>query len=165
MRTILQLPFMLVFFLLLSASLSAASTQDASQPPVLFIESLDDLPLEELPLLQEELLTTLNPEEKRWYKTFHEGALFFSGWNDITRRVVALFSEAERELKLAEMQLLGIKIGYEWCKANSERRIDNGTLREWGKELRRAVQGDVTRLTEILVKIELEMNQIINSSS
>ncbi len=165
MRLTRHLYFMFGFFLLVSVSPSLAAPQAEGRPPVLSIESVGDLTLEELPLLKEELLVTLNSDEQHWYKTFHEGLLFFSGWNDITRRVVSQFSAEEQTKKLAEMQLLGIKIGYEWSKDNSARKVDNDTLRQWGKDLRRAAREDVAQLAEVLSRIESEINLIIKSSS
>ncbi|MBU1649471.1 MAG: hypothetical protein KKF37_08970 [Proteobacteria bacterium] len=111
---------------------------------------------------QEEVLASLSPGERKWYHRFQEGIPLFDGWKKITQAVVEKFPEHEREKRLAAMQALGVKIGYEWSRDNRVRRVNTDMLRAWGKDLRKAGAESHVQLANVLYKIDSEMNTLLH---
>lgn len=109
----------------------------------------------------EYLLTKLTPMERKWYHRFQEGIPLFAGWKKITQAVVEKFPEHEREGRLAAMQALGVKIGYEWSRDNRVRKVSTETLRAWGQDLRKAGSENHVQLANVLYKIDNEVNQLL----
>lgn len=111
--------------------------------------------------VSEEVLASLSPGERKWFHRFQEGVPFFDGWKKITQAVVAKFPEHEREKRMAAMQALGIKIGYEWSRDNQVRKVNTDMLRAWGKDLRKAGAESHVQLAQVLYKIDNEMNELL----
>lgn len=109
----------------------------------------------------EDVLASLTPGERKWFHRFQEGIPLFDGWKKITRAVVAKFPEHEREKRLAAMQILGIKIGYEWSRDNRVRKVNTEMLRAWGRDLRKAGAENHVQLTKVLNKIDSEINALL----
>lgn len=110
----------------------------------------------------EEVLATLTAGEKKWYHRFQEGIPCFDGWKKITQVVVEKFPEHERETRLAAMQALGFKIGYEWSRDNRVRKVNTDMLRAWGRELRKAGAEDHVQLAQVLYKIDSEVETLLS---
>ena len=110
----------------------------------------------------EEVLASLSPGERKWYHRFQEGIPLFDGWKKITQAVVEKFPEHEREKRLAAMQALGVKIGYEWSRDNRVRKVNTDMLRAWGKDLRIAGAESHVQLAKVLYKIDSEMNTLLH---
>lgn len=110
----------------------------------------------------EEVLASLSPGERNWYHRFQEGIPLFDGWKKITQAVVEKFPEHEREKRLAAMQALGVKIGYEWSRDNRVRRVNTDMLRAWGRDLRKAGSENHVQLANVLYKIDSEMNTLLH---
>jgi len=109
----------------------------------------------------DDLLSGLTAKEKKWYYRFQEGVPLFDGWKKITQAVVEKFPEHEREGRLAAMQALGFKIGYEWSRDNRVRKVSTELLRAWGKDLRQAGTQDHDQLANVLHKIDSEVNALL----
>ena len=109
----------------------------------------------------EEVLATLTPGERKWFHRFQEGIACFDGWKKITQAVVEKFPEHEREMRLAAMQTLGFKIGYEWSRDNQVRRVNTDMLRAWGRELRKAGAENHVQLAQVLYKIDSEVDTLL----
>ena len=114
-----------------------------------------------LNLPTEEVLSRLSPGERKWYHRFQEGIACFDGWKKITQAVVEKFPEHEREMRLAAMQTLGFKIGYEWSRDNQVRRVNTDMLRAWGRELRKAGAENHVQLAQVLYKIDSEVDTLL----
>ncbi len=112
--------------------------------------------------VSEEVLATLTPGERKWYHRFQEGVPLFEGWKKITQAVVAKFPEHEREKRLAAMQVLGLKIGYEWSRDNRVRKVNTEMLRAWGTDMRKAGAENHVQLAKVLYKIDSEMNALLH---
>lgn len=104
----------------------------------------------------------LSSEELKWYNKFQKGGLFFDGWQDISEDVVAKVPEEEKLKTRVTMQVLGDKIGTEWCKNNDIRKISTDMLKEWGSQLRKAVASSSTEITPVLHSIEYEVDRLLS---
>lgn len=89
----------------------------------------------------------MTSEEQKWYNKFQKGGLFFDGWQDISQDVVSKVPEEEKLKTKVTMQVLGDKIGSEWCKKNDIRKISTDMLKEWGSQLRKAVASSSSQIT------------------
>ncbi|MBU0944425.1 MAG: hypothetical protein KJ804_14430 [Proteobacteria bacterium] len=103
----------------------------------------------------------LNGEEKKWYNKFQKGGLFFDGWQEISKDVVAKVPEEEKIKTKVTLQVLGDKIGSEWCKNNEIRKISTEMLKEWGDQLRRAVASSSTQIASVIHSIEYEVDTLL----
>ena len=56
---------------------------------------------------------------------------------------------------------LGYKIGREWCKPNGSRKIDNSLLKKWGRELKDAADDAPHLLSEVLERIDSEVDALL----
>jgi hypothetical protein len=108
-------------------------------------------------------LANLTPGERKWYHRFQEGIPCFDGWKKITQAVVEKFPEHERESRLAAMQALGFKVGYEWSRDNRVRKVNTDMLRAWGRELRKAGAENHVQLAQVLNKIDSEVDTLLRS--
>lgn len=107
-------------------------------------------------------LSSLTPEEQKWFKTFQEGTFLIDGWKDITEDILSKTPVEQRESQRKHLNLLGIKIGIEWCKDNAVRRVDNNKLKEWGKILKKTAKRAPGQLPEIIASIDQEISNILN---
>lgn len=107
-------------------------------------------------------LSALSPEEKKWFVTFVEGTFFADGWQEIANSILARFPGEERQLKQRELRELGFKIGREWCKQNSIRKIDTGQLKEWGHLLKSTANDNPDQLSEIIDHIDGEVESLLD---
>lgn len=108
-----------------------------------------------------EVLNDLSREEQQWYKHFQEGILFFDGWASISEEVLTVFPEHHQKAHQQMMQRIGIKIGTEWAKDNSVRKIDTAMLKQWGDVLRNARSHGPEKTLAALEEIETEVDLIL----
>ncbi|MBU1231950.1 MAG: hypothetical protein KKD01_15245 [Proteobacteria bacterium] len=104
----------------------------------------------------------LNSDEQKWYNKFQKGGLFFDGWQDISQDVVAKVPEEEKVKTKLTMQVLGDKIGSEWCKKNEIRKISTDMLKQWGNQLRKAVASSSSQIAPVLHSIEYEVDELLS---
>ena len=116
----------------------------------------------QIPELSPELKAKLTPSELKWFRTFFTGNLLSRGWNAITEEVLAKTPPELRASQAERMRILGIKIGLEWCKDNSVRRVDNAKLREWGKRLKQVVKKNPHQLPETIALIDQEVESLLD---
>ncbi len=103
----------------------------------------------------------LDEKEREWFATFQEGTLFFDGWQEISDDVVTNVPEIKKIKAQTTMIILGIKIGCEWSKDNSIRKISNSMLIDWGDELRQAAKKLPESLPLVINAIESEVDKLL----
>lgn len=108
-----------------------------------------------------ELVAHLSTKEKEWFKKFYEGVFVFVGWQEITDSILARYPLEERAEGYRFIKQLGFKIGSEWCRDNSVRKIDTTMLKTWGNRLRQATNQDWEQLTNVLEEIDNEVDRVL----
>lgn len=106
-------------------------------------------------------IENLSAEERKWYDKFQKGGVFFDGWQEISNDVVALAPEEKKVETRVTMQGLGVRIGCEWSKDNEVRKISTDMLKEWGKELRKAVASSSTHVASVINSIEYQVDHLL----
>lgn len=84
----------------------------------------------------ETLVAKLTSEEQRWYHKFQHGFLVFDGWQHISEELISIFPNEKKSEIVLFLDKLGTRIGTEWCRDNSVRRIDTDHLQKWGDKLK-----------------------------
>ena len=107
-------------------------------------------------------LSSMTDEEKEWFVTFLEGNFFTDGWEQIATDILTSTEVQERGEQQARLHELGFKIGSEWCKGNDTRKIHTDNLRKWGEELKDTAEEAPHLLTEVIQRIDSEVNKLIN---
>jgi hypothetical protein len=111
--------------------------------------------------MNKEHLGELSEEERHWYGKFQNGLIFFSGWKEISEEILAYLPPEERSEIQHHLEVMGVRIGTEWAKANSERKIDTDQLHTWGNSLRKARKLGARQLSETIKIITLEVDAIL----
>jgi len=111
---------------------------------------------------QQEDLSKLTPEERKWYKTFQEGTFLIAGWQEISKEILENTPPELREHQRQRLEQLGRIIGMEWCKDNAVRRVDNKMLKEWGEALKKTARTNPEHLPEVIASIDEQLNSILN---
>ena len=106
-------------------------------------------------------ISQLSEEEMDWYQRFQNGIPFFDGWKKISHDIVTQFPHNDRTIVKESLKSLGKKIGIEWCKDNSIRKIDTGMLRAWGESLNEAVDRGKKHLSDAINRVEKEVDGIL----
>ena len=149
-----------LFFLFLIFYLSLVGTVSANQNIQQDVDPgelgfLDILPVDQ------DILDTLDEDQKKWYRRFNEGVLFFDGWQNISHTIIKQYPiEKQKEVRRF-IQRIGIIIGTEWSKDNAVRRIDTDQLDSWGDRLKEAVSKDNGYLTLVLAQIGDEVKTLL----
>ena len=107
-------------------------------------------------------ISTLSPEELKWYKTFQEGTFLIEGWKDITRKILANTPVELREHQRRRLEQLGRKIGMEWSRENAVRKVDNKMLKQWGDALKKAAKTNPEHLPNVIASIDEELDNLLN---
>jgi len=107
-------------------------------------------------------ITGLSGEEQKWFVKFLQGTFFADGWQEIANYVLVKMPYEERLEKQQKLNELGYKIGREWCKDNSVRRIDTGMLKKWGALLKITAQENPQLLVDVIDHIDGEVNSLID---
>ncbi len=106
-------------------------------------------------------LESLDEKARGWYSKFQEGGIFFDGWQEISKDVVAKVPEENKIKAKVTMLALGIKIGCEWSKENDVRKISTEMLQEWGRKLKRTVSDSPENLVVLIISIESEVDALL----
>lgn len=144
--------------LLLCILVATGNAQDDSGGP-------EDIGKKSIMEVDQEVLVNLSTEEQKWYRTFHDGILFFDGWATISQEILEIYPADQMTEKSPLVQRLGIKIGTEWSRQNGTRIIDNSQLKEWGKRLRGSIVEGPESTTRTLLEIEQEVDELLKESS
>ena len=78
-------------------------------------------------------------EYLQWVARFYEGFGAVSGWLDMTRQVLERVPQPERAYISARLFELGARIGAEWAKDNSLRRVNTRSAAVWRDALLEAL--------------------------
>lgn len=147
-----------IFFLTLSPMTLSATTVGENT------DSMDKTNQEiDIGKIDEKSLSKLSKEEQDWYKKFQDGLLFFDGWQQISNEILSGIAPEEKENAHFLLKTIGVKIGTEWCKDNSIRKIDTDQLRNWGKTLRKVREEDPKLLINTLKSIDTEVDTVLTT--
>ncbi len=103
----------------------------------------------------------LSKVEEDWYHKFQNGIMFFDGWKKISHDLITSFPDGD-QIKLKEnLNLLGRKIGIEWCKDNAIRKINTEKLHKWGEMLIKAVEHGQKNISDTINRVEKEVDEIL----
>jgi hypothetical protein len=91
-------------------------------------------------------------EYLEWVLRFYEGYTGVPGWLDMTEQVLGRLPVQDRERIGARLSELGARIGREWAKDNTVRRLDTRSAAAWRDALlealsRNELDGYLDRLT------------------
>jgi len=106
-------------------------------------------------------MQTLKAEEKTWYIKFHNGGFLFDGWKKLTQKILSNVPHDQKNETKNILNQLGEKIGSEWCRDNSIRKIDTEMLLKWGENLKETLNSTPDRITEVIRTIESDVNRIL----
>ncbi len=104
----------------------------------------------------------LSAEEKEWFTTFQEGTFYAQGWKDITSKILnKITKESEKEKLRRSLNLLGIRIGCEWSKDNSIRKITTDMLEQWGAKLQKTAEEKPDELPVLIANIRQKVFELV----
>ncbi len=105
---------------------------------------------------------SLSPKEQAWFETFQKGTIYAKGWREITAELVA---KAPAEIKCdlrQRLDALGAKIGREWSKNNTIRKIDSSMLRQWGDMLEEAAEREPEKISQAVDNLDRKVLALLN---
>jgi hypothetical protein len=104
----------------------------------------------------------LSEDEKEWFATFQEGTFYVQGWKEITSKVLAKIQQAGKKEELQRsLNYLGIRIGCEWSKNNSIRKINTDMLEQWGSELQKIAEEKPEKLPVLIANIRQKVFELV----
>lgn len=104
----------------------------------------------------------LSAEEKEWFTSFQEGTFYAQGWQDITSKILdKIKEESERKRLRHSLNLLGIRIGCEWSKDNSVRKINTDMLEQWGAKLQKTAEEKPDELPVLIANIRQKVFDLV----
>lgn len=109
-----------------------------------------------------EIPASLTPEERKWFRVFQEGNFLSDGWQDIAAEILAKTAPEERPAQKVALDDLGRKIGMEWCRPNSVRRVNSAMLSAWGDILRATARKNPQQLAWAISFINQKVDAAIN---
>jgi hypothetical protein len=115
-----------------------------------------------MPGYQYEIPTTLNAEERHWFKVFQEGNFLSDGWQDISTEILAKTPPEQRQAQRTALDNLGKKIGMAWCRPNSIRKVDSSMLQDWGDILRKTARRNPQQLVKAIAYIDQEVDAVLD---
>lgn len=101
-------------------------------------------------------------EEEDWFKKFQEGTLLAKGWKSRVKEILKPFGTPERERFEQELQILGARIGREWSKDNSIRKINTKMLQDWGESLVAAKDRGSGALIDEIQEIRVKVDKLLS---
>ena len=107
-------------------------------------------------------ISRLTAEEQKWYNTFQEGTFLVDGWQDIATELLASTPAKYRVSMEKRLEQLGHKMGMEWCRNNTVRRVDTKMLQQWGKTLKKTARKNPQQLPGVIASIDQELEQVLN---
>ncbi|MEE4241246.1 MAG: hypothetical protein V2I36_07255 [Desulfopila sp.] len=156
MNILFRIVIIVSYCFLYSVSLSCAVESRESIRQSLEEKSID------VAHIDQKRLKHLSEDEKKWYNKFQNGLVFFSGWKDISEDILACVEPEEQNKTKELLETLGIRIGTEWSKDNTIRRIDTEQLQNWGDMLREARNNGPTYLSAALEELSQEVDSILS---
>ena len=99
--------------------------------------------------------------EEEWFRKFYEGTFLIRGWRSRMKELLEPFSPSEREEMTPLLAGLGEKIGREWARDNSVRRVDTPLLQKWGEDLRRAKRQGPKALARAIRDLDAQVNDLL----
>jgi hypothetical protein len=103
----------------------------------------------------------VSQDEKKWLKKFYEGTFLVKGWNARSKELVKSFEGSQRTEICRLLEALGGRIGGEWAKDNSIRRIDTEMLQHWGETLKVAKGQGPQELMDQIQSIDSEIDALL----
>lgn len=107
-------------------------------------------------------VSDMSDDERDWFFTFLKGTFFCDGWELISSEILMNTLADEREQQQRRLDNLGYKIGREWSKGNDKRKIHTTMLRKWGSELKDTAEESPYLLTEVLERIDQEVDELLD---
>lgn len=105
---------------------------------------------------------TANKDEQEWFRKFYEGTFLVKGWKARTKEILqAVLPDRKEEIRKS-LEILGEKIGREWAKDNSVRRIDTPMLRDWGERLSAGRKEGPVALEKTIQGVETEVDKVLS---
>ena len=101
-------------------------------------------------------------EEEDWFKKFQEGTFLVKGWKGRMKETLKPFSSHERDRLHKHLEMLGERIGREWSRENSVRRIDTNMLQRWGDNLLAAKDGGSEALVNEIKRLNAEVDKLLS---
>ena len=114
--------------------------------------------------IDQKRLDHLSDDERQWYNKFQNGLVFFSGWKEISEDILSCIDPDEQPKTKELLETMGIRIGTEWSKDNSVRKIDTEQLQSWGDRLRQARNNGPQYLSATLKALSREVDSILSPS-
>ena len=100
-------------------------------------------------------------EERQWYKQFYNGTFLVKGWKHRVKEVTDLMPDEKRADVKKRLEALGEKMGREWARDNSVRRIDTATLQKWGESLQKVTKNGFTAIDNKIIEIDREVDEML----
>lgn len=143
------------FFLCFPSILLANENDNGTSPIKSEMGSID------VANLDQDAFNNLSEEEKKWYLKFQQGLMFFDGWQEISEEILTAVPSEDHTDTGFLLKTIGVKIGTEWCKDNSVRKIHTDDLRSWGKRLRKVKDETPAFVVDTLEAIGSEVDDIL----
>ncbi len=99
--------------------------------------------------------------EKEWYRKFQEGTFLIRGWQSRKKEILETVPTPQKKKVDALLDGLGEKIGKEWAKDRSVRRIDTPTLQHWGEKLRKSRKKGADTLVAEIRNLDTEVDDML----
>lgn len=158
MSIVFRFPLVLVLCFQCSLALGGSLDKENTSTAIEDVKQLQNQHKKEA----EELLSRLTREEREWYEKFQNGLMLFSGWKEISQDILSELPADEQPSFEELLEDMGARIGAEWSKDNDIRRIDTDQLRSWGDQLREASKKDPPSLTQTVMAISTEVDQLLS---
>jgi hypothetical protein len=100
--------------------------------------------------------------EAQWYRKFHKGTLLIKGWQARADELLQVVPPAHQKTMAQRLAVLGEKIGREWARDNTRRRIDTAMLQKWGEELRQAKNKGHAALDETVHSLDAQIDKLLS---
>jgi len=100
-------------------------------------------------------------DEEEWFRKFYEGTFLIKGWRSRMKELLQPFSSDKKEEMRGLLDSLGEKIGREWAKDNTVRRVDTPLLQKWGQDLTSTKRKGPDVLTEAIRNLDTEVNDLL----
>ena len=101
-------------------------------------------------------------EEEDWFKKFQEGTLLAKGWKSRIKDILKPFRSPEKDSLHQQLEILGERIGREWSKDNSIRKIDTKMLQNWGESLVAAKDSGANSLIDEIQRVSSKVDKLLS---
>ncbi len=99
--------------------------------------------------------------EQEWFQKFYNGSFLVKGWKARMEELLSNVPKDEKEQVRELLDALGKRIGSEWAKDNSIRRIDTNKLQQWGKDLELAGNEGPDALVKKIRELDNDADSIL----